>query len=262
LQEKHVGKCIFHLSKPHPTCDCHVKKECEKFLVSKKPNPNQTNPGTASTLCHITEDVYEDALIEDVVDVSPVDNDTNEESLFYFTRLMNHYLRLVKTCNSRVSRHDMKYPIIADSGANHHMFCNREFFEDNTPASGKVILGDGKTTLDIKGVGNVCCSIDGHIITIPNVCYIPDLAESIYSLFLHIQHPEHGLESSFEEGLYLKFPSFKTKALLGILTSILMLLFLFRMWIQCVLVLILLYQICWVLLLIHIAIICLNFKLL
>jgi len=67
----------------------------------------------------------------------------------------------------------------------------------------------------IKGVGNIRCSIDGHIITIPNVRYIPELAESIYSLFLHIQHPEHGLESSFEEGLYLKFPSFKTKALLG-----------------------------------------------
>jgi hypothetical protein len=192
LQEKHVGKCIFHLSKSHPTCDCYVKKEYEKFLVSKKPNPNQTNPGTASTLRHITEDVYEVALTEDVVDVSPVDNDTNEESLFYFTCLTNHHLCLVKTCNSSVSRHDMKYPIIADSGANHHMFRDREFFEDITPASSKVILGDGKTKLDIKGVGNVCCFIEGHIITIPNVRYIPELAESIYSLFLHIQHPEHG----------------------------------------------------------------------
>jgi len=147
LQEKHLGKCIFHLSKSHPTCDCHVKKECEKFLVSKKPNPNQTNPSTAFTLRHITEDVYEDALTEDVVDVSPVDNGTNDESLFYFTRLTNHYFRLVKTCHSRVSRHDMKYPIIADSGANHHMFRDKKFFEDITPASGTVILGDGKTTL-------------------------------------------------------------------------------------------------------------------
>jgi len=39
--------------------------------------------------------------------------------------------------------------------------------------------------------------------------------ESIYSLFLHIQQPDHGLDSSFERGLFLKFPSFKTQAIIG-----------------------------------------------
>jgi hypothetical protein len=47
------------------------------------------------------------------------------------------------------------------------------------------------------------------------VRYVPDLAESIYSLFLHIQCPCHGLHSSFEDGLFIVFPEFKTKALLG-----------------------------------------------
>jgi hypothetical protein len=39
----------------------------------------------------------------------------------------------------------MKYPIIADSGANYHnMFKEKEFFEPLHPANGRVYLGDGK----------------------------------------------------------------------------------------------------------------------
>ncbi len=45
--------------------------------------------------------------------------------------------------------------------------------------------------------------------------YIPELAESIYSFFLHIQNLDHGLESSFKEGLFLKFPGYKTKTLIS-----------------------------------------------
>jgi len=44
---------------------------------------------------------------------------------------------------------------------------------------------------------------------------VPTLSESIYSLFLHTQLPHHGVYSSFEEGLFLQFPDFKTKALIG-----------------------------------------------
>jgi hypothetical protein len=35
-QRKHSGKCIYHLSKSHPTADCNIKKECEKLLMDKK----------------------------------------------------------------------------------------------------------------------------------------------------------------------------------------------------------------------------------
>jgi hypothetical protein len=48
-----------------------------------------------------------------------------------------------------------------------------------TPASGRVILGDGTTTLDIKGVGTVRCMIGPNMLRIPNVRYVPGLAESI-----------------------------------------------------------------------------------
>jgi len=95
------------------------------------------------------------------------------------------------------------------------MFRDKEFFKNLAPASGKVILGDGITTLDIQGIGTVECSIDGYHICIPNVRYIPSLAESIYSLFLHVKTPDHGLDSSFERGLFLRFPGFATKAILG-----------------------------------------------
>jgi hypothetical protein len=49
----------------------------------------------------------------------------------------------------------MKFPIIEDSGANFHMFRDRDFFETLHPASGQVILGDGKTTLPIQGIGTI-----------------------------------------------------------------------------------------------------------
>jgi hypothetical protein len=53
------------------------------------------------------------------------------------------------------------------------------------------------------------------LLTIPGVCYIPDLAESIYSLFQHLKSPDHGLHSSFEGGLTIIFPSFQMTAIIG-----------------------------------------------
>jgi hypothetical protein len=41
------------------------------------------------------------------------------------------------------------------------------------------------------------------------------LSESIYSLFIHIKTPNHGLESSFDKGLILHFPDFSISALIG-----------------------------------------------
>jgi hypothetical protein len=53
------------------------------------------------------------------------------------------------------------------------------------------------------------------LIRIENVRYVPSLSESIYSIFQHIQQPQHGLESSFEGGLFLKFPTFTALAIIG-----------------------------------------------
>lgn len=53
----------------------------------------------------------------------------------------------------------MQFPIIADSGANFRMFKVREFFEMLNPASGNVILGDGKMALSIKGIGTISVRI-------------------------------------------------------------------------------------------------------
>ena len=76
-------------------------------------------------------------------------------------------------------------------------------------------MGDGKTTLPILGVGTVKCIIGSNILTIPDVRYIPGLSESVYSLLIHIKTPGHGLDSSFDKGLHLTFPTFKTQALVG-----------------------------------------------
>jgi hypothetical protein len=217
-QLKHPGMCIYHLSASHSTEACHIKLDCDKRASSKKPNSSLPSASgqTTGQLRHITEELYEDAA--EVLDSDESEpNDTNEAELLYFARVSNHYLRLVKATPSQdlLPRHVMQFPVIADSGANYHMFKDPAFFDFIIPAKGNVILGDGKTNLSIQGVGTVKCFIGSNLITIENVRYIPDLVESIYSLFLHIQQPNHGLESSFEGGLFLKFPEFSTKAIIG-----------------------------------------------
>lgn len=110
----------------------------------------------------------------------------------------------------------MKYPVIADSGTNYHMFKEHdEFFIDLQPAKGSVLLGDGKTLINIQGIGTVQCYISNHLVTLHDVRYIPSLGESIYSLFLHIKSPNHGLESTSDQGLFLNFPTFSTRAIIG-----------------------------------------------
>ena len=46
-QRKHNGKCIYHLSKTHPTSQGDVKKECDKLLLAK--NSSGGNQRTSQT---------------------------------------------------------------------------------------------------------------------------------------------------------------------------------------------------------------------
>jgi len=95
------------------------------------------------------------------------------------------------------------------------MFRDVEFFTELIPITGNVLLGDEKTSVSISGIGVISLLIDGHSISISDVRFVPDLAENIYSLFCHIKQPGHGLHSSFDDGLHIIFPAFRTKALLG-----------------------------------------------
>jgi len=219
-QKCHPDKCIYHLTKSHPTATCFVKLECDKQVQASKTVP-ASNSSTSGTLRHITEEIFEDAIL-DTEDMHTTEervesNVTNEDSLQYFALVTKHYLRLANVSSTMdcISRHDRSYPVIADSGANYHMFKEREFFSSLIQTTGKVLLGDGKTSLTIQGIGTVTCKLGQHKLVIPNVRYIPELGESIYSLFQHIQSPEHGLHSSFEGGLSIIFPKFSTQAIIG-----------------------------------------------
>ena len=53
------------------------------------------------------------------------------------------------------------------------------------------------------------------ILSLDNVRYIPSLTESIYSLFVHIQRPDHAVHSSFDDGLSIIFPDFKSKGIIS-----------------------------------------------
>jgi hypothetical protein len=175
-QRHHLNKCIYHLSKTHQTSNCAVKKECNKILEAKKSSDSVTPATSTRTgqLRHLTEEEFSDAVTDDVTldaDCVTKGNDTNEAALMYFSRISKDYLRLVKSSSSHVSpsRHDMLFPVIADSGANYHMFNDRSFFQTLAPATGNVLLGDGKTSLSIKGVGTVYCRIGSQVLTIPKV---------------------------------------------------------------------------------------------
>jgi hypothetical protein len=196
-----------------------VKKECDKIIHFKKSSSlSFDQPVKTRNLHHITEDIFEDAaevIVSDFQSEEVPDNDTNEDAWLYFACVSNHYLHLVKSSllNNVSPRHDMKYPVIADnSGANFYLFNDKEFFDFILPARGQVLLGDGKTSLLTKGIGSVKCYIDGRLLTIPDIRYAPDLSELIYSLFMHICQPNHGIHSSFETGLIIQFLVFKSKA--------------------------------------------------
>ena len=134
---------------------CNVKLECDKLVTDKKSSVLVSS--SSGQLRHITEEQYEDAVTDEPSNSMSEEpcNDTSDASLHYFARVRNHYLRLVKSSSPVHIRHTMQYPIIVDNGANFHMFCALDFFESITPMSGKVILGDGKTTLDIHGIGTM-----------------------------------------------------------------------------------------------------------
>jgi hypothetical protein len=85
------------------------------------------NSSTVGQLCHVTEELYEDAVddAEASNDIHDESNDTNETDLLYFSRMTNHYLCLVKSSTHVNIRHSMQYPVIADSGAN---FTRKENF--------------------------------------------------------------------------------------------------------------------------------------
>lgn len=172
------------------------------------------NAGSSGYLHHIKDDIFENVISDDFIDNvgDESTNVTNNEELIYFAHVTNHYLNLVKAYPTFVvSCHAMQYPINAYSGASYHILKEREFFETLHPVKGRVFLGNGKTVLDIQGIVTVKCKIGNDILMIDHVQYIPDLVESIYSLFLHIWSPGHGLTSSFEEGLFIIFPTFRQR---------------------------------------------------
>jgi len=120
-QLKYLGKCLYHLSKTHLTDDCHVKKECARLRGATTSGSNAPS-NTTGQLHHLTEDLMEDVVaVDDSDDCN--DNDTNEADLLYFVHMSNHYLCLARNSSlPRPLRHPMQFPIIADSGANYHMF--------------------------------------------------------------------------------------------------------------------------------------------
>jgi hypothetical protein len=155
-QKKHEGKCIYHLTDTHLTAQCSIKKEGDRIIAQCNTTSNaSTTSQSSGQLCNIKEDVVDEEVSEELPELLPDTevNNTNNADLYYFVRMKNHFRCLVRSSTS--TRHAMQYPIIADSGANFHMFREREFFKSITPTKGRVKMGDGTTTLDVLGIGTV-----------------------------------------------------------------------------------------------------------
>jgi hypothetical protein len=100
-QKKHHGKCIYHLSRSHTTENCHVKKECDATVAGRgsSNNPSSNSASTTGQLRHITEESFEDAIDDQVVDSSEdVPNDTNEDNLHYFSRVTQTQCEIPHHC--------------------------------------------------------------------------------------------------------------------------------------------------------------------
>ena len=61
-QAKFAGKCLYHLTKSHQTCDCYLLKESDK--PGKTDHSNKKQNGTTGQLRYVTEDVSEEVVDE------------------------------------------------------------------------------------------------------------------------------------------------------------------------------------------------------
>ncbi len=84
-QRCHPNKCIYHLSKMHQTAECNVMKECDRLLVARQTIVSGNTSSTLGQLCHITDEVFEDTVLEDFQDtVVDLSNDTYQDVLNCF----------------------------------------------------------------------------------------------------------------------------------------------------------------------------------
>jgi hypothetical protein len=110
-QLKFPDKCLYHLTKSHPTYDCHVKKECA--LCSANASSSNASSSVGGQLHHLTEDTVEKIVDNEDNDdcVDSINNDTNEADVLYSVHVSNHYLCLVSNSKLPSSpRHPMKFP--------------------------------------------------------------------------------------------------------------------------------------------------------
>ena len=101
---------------------------------------------------------------------------------------------------------------IIDSGSTADMCCNKVFFSDlhlfkNDEKHNRiVILGDGKTSVSVDGIGTIDIFLNKKRIIKQNVFFVKDLADTLISIKAHIKF--NGCEVwSNSNTLYLGFPN-------------------------------------------------------
>ena len=102
--------------------------------------------------------------------------------------------------------------VIANSGANRSMVNELAFFQSDIsppPPSAVVLLADN-SSIPVLGIGTASCTDGTNSFTLPNVLYVPQLTDSLYSLQEHWRTPGHDVRKTSEDNLELVFPTFTT----------------------------------------------------
>eukprot|EP00957_Ditylum_brightwellii_P064014 4855698-Ditylum_brightwellii.AAC.1 len=91
--------------------------------------------------------------------------------------------------------------MVIDSGATVHMFNTNTVFANLSVPKQKsiVLLGDGVTSLPVKGIGTATICVNNKPITLPNFLCVPDLKVNLYSILEHARHKGNTFISDFPE---------------------------------------------------------------
>ena len=97
--------------------------------------------------------------------------------------------------------------MVMDTGATHCLHNKRGDFCTFRPLVGKHVTMPDESRIPITGIGDVIIEIQGRLIYLRNVYFVPSLRVPLYSLRIHRRLPNCG-HFADNSGFYIKFPTF------------------------------------------------------
>ena len=100
-----------------------------------------------------------------------------------------------------------EYPVIIDSGATHHMWNDSTAFISYAPTNNSYVSLANDYKIPMKGIGSIQLNINGYILQIHNVFYVPALQYCLYSVKQHRRYNQCSCIFN-NDAATLSFPKF------------------------------------------------------